>query len=205
MCCTGGTTNLQGCRLFGNDAVAYGGAIECQQGGSLTVDHCLIIGPSFPSSVTYGGGIDIDASAATVVLNNVVIRQCEAAFEGGGMYNAAFETQITDCTIRENTAPIGAGLLADLGADTTLQGTTVCDNNNDDVSGPWINNGGNAVGGDCCLPDLNNDGIVNGADLATLLGLWGSDCLGCKADLNGDGLIDGADLAVLLGGWGECE
>lgn len=49
------------------------------------------------------------------------------------------------------------------------------------------------------LGDLDGDGFVNGADLAILLGNWGtSDPL---ADLNEDGVVDGADLAMLLGEW----
>jgi hypothetical protein len=46
--------------------------------------------------------------------------------------------------------------------------------------------------------DLNGDGVVNGADLAILLGNWGRAGIG---DLNGDGIVDGADLAILLGAW----
>ncbi|MGA1708115.1 MAG: dockerin type I domain-containing protein [Phycisphaerales bacterium] len=48
--------------------------------------------------------------------------------------------------------------------------------------------------------DLNGDGIVNGADLAILLGSWGDG--GVPADLNGDGIVNGADLSILLGEWG---
>jgi len=47
--------------------------------------------------------------------------------------------------------------------------------------------------------DFNGDGVVDGADLGTLLGQWGSDG---PADLNGDGVVDGADLGTLLGQWG---
>ncbi len=54
-----------------------------------------------------------------------------------------------------------------------------------------------------CIGDLNVDGVVNGADLAILLGAWGA-CTGCPADLNTDGLVNGADLAILLGAWGNC-
>jgi hypothetical protein len=55
------------------------------------------------------------------------------------------------------------------------------------------------------IGDLNGDSIVNGVDLAMLLGAWGScpkvaeDCL---ADLNYDTIVNGLDLAILLGGWG---
>ncbi len=46
--------------------------------------------------------------------------------------------------------------------------------------------------------DLNADGAVDGADLALLLGAWGTTAAG---DIDGDGATDGADLALLLGTW----
>ncbi|MCA9285567.1 MAG: hypothetical protein KDA22_10145, partial [Phycisphaerales bacterium] len=51
--------------------------------------------------------------------------------------------------------------------------------------------------------DLDGNGVVNGADLGLLLGLWGP-CLDacCPADLTGDGAVDGGDLGILLGNWG---
>lgn len=49
--------------------------------------------------------------------------------------------------------------------------------------------------------DLNNDGAVDAADLAILLGAWGP-CPNCPPDLNGDGVVNAADLAILLGNWG---
>lgn len=54
-----------------------------------------------------------------------------------------------------------------------------------------------------CVGDINVDGIVDGADLALVLGSWGA-CAGCPADLNGDGVVDGTDLAIVLGAWGPC-
>ena len=47
--------------------------------------------------------------------------------------------------------------------------------------------------------DLNQDGSVNGADLASLLGEWGNQ--GGSADIDGNGLVEGGDLALLLGRW----
>ncbi len=47
--------------------------------------------------------------------------------------------------------------------------------------------------------DLDGDGAVNAADLAVLLGAWGTP--GGAADLNGDGSVDAGDLAILLGSW----
>jgi hypothetical protein len=48
--------------------------------------------------------------------------------------------------------------------------------------------------------DLDNDGDVDAADLAILLGSWGR-CAACPADLNGDGGVSASDLAILLGAW----
>lgn len=68
---------------------------------------------------------------------------------------------------------------------------------------PWaVKVNGNFVScGAPCPADLNNDGVVNGADLGLLLGNWGNSGTG---DINGSGTVDGADLGVLLGNWGAC-
>lgn len=67
--------------------------------------------------------------------------------------------------------------------------------------------GGFWAGGDISTPgvlgDLTGDGMVDGADLAILLGAWGAcvDCDNCPADLDGNCDVNGADLAILLGAW----
>ena len=57
-----------------------------------------------------------------------------------------------------------------------------------------------------CPADLDGDGSVGGADLAILLGAWGTCNLGdpCAADLDNDFSVGAADLAILLGAWGGC-
>jgi len=47
--------------------------------------------------------------------------------------------------------------------------------------------------------DINNDGVVNGVDLAILLGAWGS--ANAAADIDNDGIVAGSDLALLLAAW----
>lgn len=53
--------------------------------------------------------------------------------------------------------------------------------------------------------DLSGDGVVNGVDLALLLGAWGA-CPTrpgtCPADLDGNGVVNGIDLAIVLASWG---
>ena len=45
--------------------------------------------------------------------------------------------------------------------------------------------------------DFNNDGIIDGIDLAVVLGAWGQPA----GDVNGDNTTDGADLSIILGLW----
>jgi hypothetical protein len=56
-----------------------------------------------------------------------------------------------------------------------------------------------------CPGDVVANGIVDGADLAGLLSVWGTDGgIYPRADTNGDGFVDAQDLAAVLGGWGAC-
>lgn len=48
--------------------------------------------------------------------------------------------------------------------------------------------------------DIDQNGLVDGADLAILLTAWGTK--GGPADLDGSGLVDGVDLGILLTNWG---
>lgn len=47
--------------------------------------------------------------------------------------------------------------------------------------------------------DINQDGIVDGGDLAVLLSQWGATG---DADIDGSGTVDGSDLGMLLSAWG---
>jgi hypothetical protein len=48
--------------------------------------------------------------------------------------------------------------------------------------------------------DVNGDHFVDGADIADLLGAWGTDDR--AADLDRDGIVDGVDLAIAISDWG---
>ena len=59
-----------------------------------------------------------------------------------------------------------------------------------------------------CDGDIVTDGLVNGADLGTLLAYWGFTTSGQysqASDINDDGRVDGSDLGVLLSNWGVCQ
>ena len=53
--------------------------------------------------------------------------------------------------------------------------------------------------GPAIFGDINHDGVVDGGDLASLLGAW--DTANPDTDLDGSGITEGADLALLLGAW----
>ncbi len=56
-----------------------------------------------------------------------------------------------------------------------------------------------------CPGDVVANGIVDGADLAALLSVWGTDGgIYPRADTNSDGFVDAQDLAAVLSGWGAC-
>lgn len=60
-----------------------------------------------------------------------------------------------------------------------------------------------AIEPDSCPADINRDGIVDGRDLAFVLGYWGS-CFECPADINQDSTVNSGDLGMLIAAWGAC-
>jgi len=59
----------------------------------------------------------------------------------------------------------------------------------------------------CCVGDIFQDGLVNGADLGALLSYWGpvtSAPASSLCDLDHDGIVGGGDLGILLANWGPC-
>ncbi|NBQ16103.1 MAG: hypothetical protein EBU31_16205, partial [Proteobacteria bacterium] len=94
---------------------------------------------------------------------------------------------------------------------TAVTGSGVCSGLN--AKGQFVFRAGDSVnqiytiakidlGPAACPADLTGNRVVDGADLAALLGAWGACSGSCPADLTGNGVVDGADLAALLGAWG---
>ncbi len=47
--------------------------------------------------------------------------------------------------------------------------------------------------------------MIDAIDLAALLSAWGTNGEGkFDTDVNNDGIVNGADIAILLSGWGVC-
>ncbi len=54
-----------------------------------------------------------------------------------------------------------------------------------------------------CVGDLDGNGVVDSADLASMLGSYGT-CRRCDEDLNHDGYVDERDVKILANQWGRC-
>ena len=66
--------------------------------------------------------------------------------------------------------------------------------------------GNNSFADECVAPcpaDINDDGLVDGNDLTTVLASWNQS--GVPADINNDGIVDGGDLTIVLASWGSCS
>jgi hypothetical protein len=117
------------------------------------------------------------------------------------------DVHVSRCSIISNyTLGEGGGISirGDL-YDARLEDNTICDNLPDDVSGDYLDAGGNSF---CkCVADIDGDGDVDGSDLAYILSYWGvcDDPGDCANDFNGDGRINGADLTIILSSWGMCQ
>lgn len=71
---------------------------------------------------------------------------------------------------------------------------------NDDFQSVTMRAAGGGSSPACCPADFDCNGIIDGSDIAVLLGSWGLS----SNDLDGDGVVTAADLAILLGAWGPC-
>jgi hypothetical protein len=55
-----------------------------------------------------------------------------------------------------------------------------------------------------CVGDVTNDGVVDVADLLSVINAWGP-CSGCPADINGDSVVNVTDILAIVNAWGDCS
>ena len=166
--------------------------LDCDGNGQI--DSCEIAAE--PSLDCNGNGTldacDISANLGLDCDGNVLIDSCEIAADPSLDCNG--NGRLNTCEL----ASAAIGVLCDPDCDSNGIHDT-CQINAD----PSLDENGDGRLDSCQYDrgDLTLDGVVDGADLAFMLGLWGS-ANSPIGDLNADGLIDGADLAQLLGHWG---
>jgi len=197
----GGTASFIDCRFEGNSSAGNAGGLWLRQ-AAVMLEQCEF---TANFSALRGGGVYADSGDITILGTAIVGN--EAGVAGGGIawLGGPLPMLVADCVVTGNVAASGGGLWIASGvSNLLLQDSEVCDNTVDEIAGQFTDIGGNTL---ClCSPDINGDGVVDGADLAQILGSWGG-CAGpCgPSDLNSDGQVNGADLAQVLGSWGPCE
>ena len=204
------------------------GGVNARDVWQLTMTNCIV---RENHGAPWSGVIAVGAMTNLTLVNCVVEDNSSQpagwwpAYSGIGLLDGGYGGVISlqDCTIRNNHAisppddPVGfAGIIRwesisdpSLGS-ATFEDTTVCGNLLDgkpglQVHGEWSDDGGNTIEDQCasdCPGDINDDGVVDGTDLALLLAVWNSD--DPPADIDGNGIVDAADLAQVLGYWGAC-
>lgn len=193
--------------LFRDNVANFGGGAVCNYNSS----DAIITSCSFLGNTASTGGAVLNLATSDPVLLDCRFLGNRAENGGGLASRTGSRPTLLASTFADNLAEgSGGGLFVeDAASAPSLAGSTFCRNLPEPVDGTWSDDGGNCFGGGCtlcpiaCPGDLDGDGDVDGADLATLLGDWGE--AATVGDLDGDGRADGADIALLLGAWGGCS
>ena len=142
------------------------------------------------NSVVFDGGLDVDISDGSTL---VVELSMDPSLDGFAAIAGGTALDVTSGITYILSASCGIvdfTPYADIGFDVEWYV---------DLTGT-IGGGG---GDPSCFADVNEDGVVDGADFGLLLSAWGA-CAGCPEDLDGSGTVDGADVGLLLSAWGAC-
>jgi hypothetical protein len=169
-----------------------------------------ISGATF-SALAGSSALSLGDSGVLVFSNNVVVPG-SASNSAVFAWDATLGLRVIAKPGDTNFTGTPANQFTQLGS-TAVTGAGVCSTLN--AKGQFVFRAGDSVnqiytiakidlGPAPCPADLTGDGVVNGADIAALLGAWGPCSGSCPADLTGDGVVNGADLAALLGAWGDC-
>jgi len=176
-------------------------------GGTSTFANCISFGNTGPGTVA-DNGIKSQGGTSTITYSNVqgigsgtgninVDPQFESA--GTGNYRLA---PTSPCIDVGNNAAVPVGTTTDLDAAPRFADIASVPDGGAGTA-PIVDMGAyerQPAPPPPCPADLNGNGVVEGGDLAALLGQW----LTPGADITGDGVTNGADLAALLGAWGPC-
>lgn len=198
--------------IIRNNVAENGGGLYNH--GSQTV----ITGCTFDANVaTDDGGAIVNTISSNPLITDSTFDSNTAGDAGGAIRNSVNSvSSVLACTFRSNAAVSGGGMSCTLSSPASINNSLFCENTPDHVAGSCQNLQGNSFLDVCppidCAPvDLNCDGVVDGTDLAMLLGAWGDcpppdpksggPCGACPADITGDCQVNGADLATLLGDW----
>jgi hypothetical protein len=160
-----------------------------------------------PTGAVYRGNVFASGQSTTGgqrdVRNNVEQVHVNAPAVG------SWTVQVVGAAVNQQRQGYALVISGDLSTCSAPAGSLDCNGNGipdacEIAADPSLDTSGNGILDSCqrAAGDFNLDGAIDGADLAAMLALWGTNGAPAAADLNGDGIVDGADLAILLGNWG---
>ena len=174
---------LTNCDVSDNFSSGAGGGIYCGNNSWPEFNGCALIGNQ---AMGPGGGIRADAIPF-------------------GKPSGSFPNVI-GCELSFNQASDGGAISSALHSLVTVSKSLICSNVTDDISGDWLDNGGNDIMDDClpaCPADVDGDGFVGVDDVLHVISAWGSD--DAAGDIDGSGDVGADDLLAILSGWGPCS
>jgi formylglycine-generating enzyme required for sulfatase activity len=203
LCADGSAMVLKDCVVEGNAADVGGGAYFRSCTG-------MIVGCTFRDNQSSLDGGAIGVSGGTLTVQDTVVEGNDAGGRGGAIYVMdGGAHMLRGMVVTGNFAAVSAGGIWTLvesrpGAQVSIMDTEACGNvPAPNVLGPWIDLGGNEL---CrCWTDVNDDGVVDGFDVAALLSQWGPSDESTTCDFDASGLVDAFDLTAVLATWGECK
>ena len=195
------------CEFTNNATQGSGGALVVDE-GTASITDCYF----FRNFASSGGALQMDNAQEVEIVNSHFERH-EASGSGGAIlidYNnpgVGNQLRLDNCKFIDNTGLLGGAIFNDGFTLPEVRDTLFCRNSLDQIFGQFSDLGGNTFQdeGNCIVVPGDFDGnlVVDGADLAVLLGDWGPcTSAGCSADLDGNGTVNGADLSIVLGNWG---
>ena len=194
----GCTLDIESCQFTNNTA----GAVYASQSSILTKRSLFL-----SNRGAENGGAAYHQETTAVYLESD-FQNNDALEDGGALYRKDNASSLTlaSCNVIGNVAQgQGGGIW---GGVLQLAGSVICRNIPNQITGSVVQDlGGNLISdlGPCTpLPgDFDGNFVIDGSDLATLLGNWGAcTSANCFADLDTNGIVNGADLTILIGNWG---
>ncbi|MDG2423362.1 MAG: hypothetical protein P8M22_05230 [Phycisphaerales bacterium] len=196
----GSDITITNCDFSECSASANGGALLVIN-GVATIEDCWF---EDNQATLMGGAIHIVNGDGHSMWNSTVINNY--AIDGGGIswqnVQTEFPFAISASVITDNDAlNAGGGIRSVAGSQPVVfTDSTLCDNEPDEIIGPFIDDGGNTL---CVCPaDINGNGIVEVDDILVIVAQWGTS--GPQGDINQDGIVNITDLLEALDAFGPC-
>ncbi len=203
---------LTNCTFASNVALSEGGGLCNSSESALELTNCILwrnqdAGGSDESAQLAGGTPVVDYSCLqgwTGVLGGTANHGADPSFADPD--NQDFHLRPGSSGIDSgNNEAVPASVTTDLdGNPRFLDDPGMPDSGHPPGAGPLVDRGAYEFQGETCFGDLDGDDYISLADLAQLLGHYGttSGAVYGDGDLDGDGDVDLSDLADLLGVYG---